>query len=36
MIDAITVDGKLASDRSAMLILNAKKMNKSVKVYFSR
>ena len=33
MIDAITVDGKIASDRSAMLILNAKRMNKNVKVF---
>ena len=32
-IDAITVDGKIASDRSAMLILNAKRMNKNVKVF---
>jgi DNA-binding response OmpR family regulator len=32
-IDAITVDGKIASDRSAMLILNAKSMNKNVKVF---
>jgi DNA-binding response OmpR family regulator len=33
IIDAITVDGKIASDRSAMLILNAKRMNKNVKVF---
>ena len=32
-IDAITVDGKIASDRSAMLILNLKRMNKNVKVF---
>jgi DNA-binding response OmpR family regulator len=32
-IDAITVDGKIASDRSAMLILNAKRMNRKVKVF---
>jgi DNA-binding response OmpR family regulator len=31
-VDAIIVDGKIASDRSAMLILNVKRMNKSVKV----
>jgi len=33
IIDAITVDGKIASDRSAMLILNIKRMNKNVKVF---
>jgi DNA-binding response OmpR family regulator len=33
IIDAITVNGKIASDRSAMLILNAKRMNKNVKVF---
>ncbi len=33
IIDAITVDGKIASDRSAKLILNAKRMNKNVKVF---
>jgi DNA-binding response OmpR family regulator len=32
-IYAITVDGKIASDRSAMLILNVKRMNKNVKVF---
>src|SRR5918993_2537330 len=32
-IDAITVNGTIASDRSAMLILNAKRMNKNVKVF---
>ena len=29
IIDAIIVDGKIASDRSAMLILNVKSMNKN-------
>ena len=33
IIDAITVDGKIASDRSAMLILKAKRLNKNVKVF---
>ena len=33
IIDAITVDGKIASDRSSMLILNAKRMNRKVKVF---
>ena len=33
IIDAITVDGKIASDRSVMLILNVKRMNKKVKVF---
>ena len=32
-IDAIIVDGKIASDRSAMLILNAKRINRNVKVF---
>ena len=32
-IDAITIDGKIASDRSAMLILNVRRMNKNVKVF---
>ena len=32
-IDAITVDGTIATDRSAMLILNAKRTNKNVKVF---
>ena len=32
-IDAITVDGKIASDRSVMLILNVRRMNKKVKVF---
>ena len=33
IIDAIIVDGKIASDRSAMLILNAKRINRNVKVF---
>ncbi len=33
IIDAITVNGKIASDRSAMLILNVRRMNKNVKVF---
>ncbi len=33
IIDAITVDGKIASDRSVMLILNVKRLNKNVKVF---
>ena len=33
IIDAITVNGTIASDRSAMLILNAKRLNKNVKVF---
>ncbi len=33
IIDAITVDGKIASDRSATLILKAKRLNKNVKVF---
>ena len=32
-IDAITVDGTIASDRSVMLILNVRRMNKNVKVF---
>jgi DNA-binding response OmpR family regulator len=32
-IDAIIVDGKIASDRSAMLILKVKRLNKNVKVF---
>jgi DNA-binding response OmpR family regulator len=32
-VDAITVDGKIASDRSVMLILNVRKLNKDVKVF---
>ena len=33
IIDAITVDGKIASDRSVMLILKVKRMNRKVKVF---
>ena len=33
IIDAIMVDGKIAADRSAMLILNTKRMNRKVKVF---
>jgi DNA-binding response OmpR family regulator len=33
IIDAIIVDGKIASDRSVMLILNAKRINKNVKIF---
>jgi DNA-binding response OmpR family regulator len=32
-VDAITVDGKIAADRSVMLILNVKRMNRKVKVF---
>ena len=32
-IDAIIVNGKVATDRSTMLILNAKRMNEKVKVF---
>jgi DNA-binding response OmpR family regulator len=32
-VDAITVNGTIASDRSVMLILNVKRMNKNVKVF---
>jgi DNA-binding response OmpR family regulator len=32
-IDAILVDGKIASDRSVMLILRVKRINKNVKVF---
>jgi DNA-binding NtrC family response regulator len=32
-IDAITVNVTIASDRSAMLILNAKRLNKNMKVF---
>jgi DNA-binding response OmpR family regulator len=32
-IDAITVNGTIASDRSVMLILNVKRMNRNVKVF---
>ena len=33
IIDAITVDGKIAADRSAMLILNARRINRNLKVF---
>src|ERR687885_581646 len=33
IVDVITVDGKIASDRSIMLILTAKRMNKNVKIF---
>jgi DNA-binding response OmpR family regulator len=32
-IDVITVDGKIASDRSVMLIVNVRRINKNVKVF---
>jgi DNA-binding response OmpR family regulator len=32
-IDVITVDGTIASDRSIMLILNVRRINKNVKVF---
>ena len=32
-VDAIIMNGKIASDRSARLILNVKRMNKNVKVF---
>jgi DNA-binding response OmpR family regulator len=32
-VDAITVDGKIAADRSVMLILKVKRMNRKVKVF---
>src|SRR5688500_5123844 len=32
-IDAITINGTIASDRSVMLILKTKRMNKDVKVF---
>jgi DNA-binding response OmpR family regulator len=32
-IDAITVNGNIASDRSVMLILNVKRLNKKVKIF---
>jgi DNA-binding response OmpR family regulator len=32
-IDAITVNGKIASDRSVMLLLSAKRLNKNVKIF---
>jgi DNA-binding response OmpR family regulator len=33
IVDAITVNGTIASDRSTMLILNAKRKNRNVKVF---
>ena len=33
IIDAIVVNGKIASDRGIMLILNAKRINKNVKIF---
>jgi DNA-binding response OmpR family regulator len=33
IVDVITVNGTIASDRSVMLILNVKRMNKNVKVF---
>ncbi len=32
-VDAITVNGTIASDRSVLLILSAKRMNKNVKIF---
>jgi DNA-binding response OmpR family regulator len=32
-VDVITVNGTIASDRSVMLILNVRRMNKNVKVF---
>jgi DNA-binding response OmpR family regulator len=32
-IDAITVNGKIASDRSIMFILNVRRVNKNVKIF---
>jgi DNA-binding response OmpR family regulator len=32
-VDAIIVDGKIAADRSVMLILKVKRMNRKVKVF---
>ena len=32
-VDVITVDGKIAEDRSVMLILKVKRMNRKVKVF---
>jgi DNA-binding response OmpR family regulator len=32
-VDAIMVNGKIAADRSAMLILNTKRVNRKVKVF---
>src|SRR5688572_6471887 len=33
IVDVITVDGKIAEDRSIMLILKVKRMNRKVKVF---
>jgi DNA-binding response OmpR family regulator len=33
IVDAITVNGKIASDRSVMFILNVRRMNKKVKMF---
>jgi DNA-binding response OmpR family regulator len=33
IVDVITVDGKIASDRSVMLILNVRRLNKNVQVF---
>jgi DNA-binding response OmpR family regulator len=33
VVDAIVVNGKIAADRSVMLILNVRRMNKRVKVF---
>jgi len=33
IVDVITVDGKIAADRSAMLILNVRRINRNVKVF---
>ena len=32
-VDVITVDGKIAADRSTMLFLNAKRINRNLKVF---
>src|ERR671921_1120778 len=32
-VDVITVDGKIAADRSVMLILNVRRLNRKVKVF---
>jgi len=33
IVDVIIVDGKIAADRSAMLILNVRRINRNVKVF---
>ena len=33
IVDVITVNGKIASDRSIMFILNVRRINKNVKVF---